>query len=152
MNVEREVEKLIEKVLEREGIEIVDIEYAPGPKGGRLTIFIDREGGVDIDTCVRVSELISPLLDTTDIFKSRYFLEVSSPGIERRIRKKRDFERFKGSRVRVETKTPIDGRRNFQGIIGDVADDHFMLEEEKGSYQIKFDEIKRANLIVDIEF
>jgi len=152
MSLEKEVEKLIEKVLEREGIEIVDIEYVPGPKGGRLTIYIDREGGVDIDTCVRVSELISPLLDTTDIFKSRYYLEVSSPGIERRIKKKKDFERFKGSRVKVETKIPVDGRKNFQGVIGEVGEDHFVLEQEKESHLIRFEDIKRANLVVDIEF
>ena len=152
MRIEQEVEKLIEKVLEREGIEIVDIEYIPGPKGGRLTIYIDREGGVDIDTCVRVSEIISPLLDTTDIFKSRYYLEVSSPGIERRIKKKRDFERFIGSKVKVETKLPVVGRRKFQGIINEVGEDFFTLQDEKELYQIKFENVKKANLIVDIEF
>ncbi|MCX7831943.1 MAG: ribosome maturation factor RimP [Actinobacteria bacterium] len=152
MRIEEQVENLIERVLESEGIEIVDIEYVPAPKGGRLTIYIDKEGGVDIDTCARVSELISPILDTTDIFKSRYYLEVSSPGIERRIKKRRDFERFKGREVRVETKVPVDGRRNFKGIISDVFEKSFVIAEESGEHEIRFDDIKKANLVVDIEF
>lgn len=152
MRIEEQVENLIERVLEKEGIEIVDIEYILGPKGGRLTIYIDREGGVDIDTCARVSELISPILDTTDIFKSRYYLEVSSPGIERRIRKRRDFERFKGKEVKVETRIPIEGRRNFKGTISDVYEESFVLREESGEHEIRFDDIKKANLVVDIKF
>lgn len=152
MKIEEKVEELIEKVLEREGIEIVDIEYVPGPKGGRLTVYIDKEGGVDIDTCVYVSEIISPLLDTTDLFKGRYYLEVSSPGIERRMKKRRDFLRFQGKEVKVETKTSIEGRKNFKGTIGEVGEDYFVIEEDKSSYRIKFDDIKRANLVVEIEF
>lgn len=152
MKIEEKVEKLIEKVLEREGIEIVDIEHIPSPGGSRLVIYIDKEGGVDIDTCVKVSEIISPILDTTDLFKSRYYLEVSSPGIERRIKKKRDFERFKGSEVKVETVAPVDGRKSFKGIIGDVGENSFVLESEDGSHNIRYDQIKKANLVVDIKF
>lgn len=152
MKIEEQVENLIGKVLEREGIEIVDIEFVPAPKGGRLTIYIDKEGGVDIDTCVMVSEMISPILDTADIFKSRYYLEVSSPGIERRIKKKKDFERFKGSEVKLETKVPVDGKKNFRGLIGDVYDDYFVLEDSDGGHEIKFEDIKKANLVVEIQF
>jgi ribosome maturation factor RimP len=117
-----------------------------------LVIYIDKEGGVDIDTCVRVSEIISPLLDTTDLFRNRYYLEVSSPGIERRIRKKRDFERFKGSEVKVETVVPVDGRKNFKGTIGEVGEESFVLEAEDGSHNIRYEQIKKANLVVDIKF
>lgn len=152
MGIEEKVERLIEKMLEREGIEIVDIEFLPAPKGGRLVIYIDREGGVDIDTCARVSEMISPVLDASDLFKTRYYLEVSSPGIERRMKKKRDFQRFQGKEVKVETKSPVDGKRHFKGIIGEVHDDYFVVEEEEESHEIRFDEIKKANLVVDIEF
>lgn len=152
MKIEEQVEKLIEKVLDREGIEIVDIEYLPSPGGSRLVIYIDREGGVDIDTCAKVSEIISPILDASDLFRSRYYLEVSSPGIERRIKKKRDFERFAGSDVKVETVVPVDGRRNFKGKIGEVGEDEFVIESEDGPHSIRYDEIKKANLVVEIKF
>lgn len=153
MKIEEQVEKLIEKVLEREGVEIVDIEFIPASRGGRLVIYIDKEGGVDIDTCARVSEIVSPILDTTDLFTSRYYLEVSSPGIERRIKKKRDFEKFRGSTVKVETKTAVEERKNFKGVIKDVQDEGFLLETEDGkTFEIAYENIKKANLVVDIKF
>lgn len=152
MKIEEQVEKAIEKMLSDEGIEIVDVEYVPGPSGARLVIYIDREGGVDIDTCARVSELISPVLDVYDFIKGRYYLEVSSPGIERRIRKRKDFERFKGEKVKLETVEPVDGRRRFTGIIADAGERSFILRAEDGDHEIGYDLIKKANLVVDIKF
>lgn len=152
MKIEEQVEKAIEKVLSDEGIEIVDVEYVPAPSGARLVVYIDREGGVDIDTCARVSELISPILDVYDFIKGRYYLEVSSPGIERRIRKRRDFERFKGEKVKLETTEPVDGRKRFTGIIDEVGEKSFTLKAEDGNHEISFELIKKANLVVDIKF
>ena len=105
-NIEKAVEDLLTPVLEKEGIEIVDIVYVR-EKNWILRLFIDKEGGVDLGDCQKVSEEAGRLLDEKDLISSNYMLEVSSPGIDRVIKKDRDFARFKGSDVDVKLFAPL---------------------------------------------
>jgi len=114
--------KVIERVAVREGLELVHWE-AVGPRNNFvLRIYIDKPGGVSHGDCQAVSNQVGTLLDVEDLIPNRYVLEVSSPGIERGLYKRADYERFSGSRVKVKTSQPIDGQRNFRGkLIGLLA-------------------------------
>lgn len=148
----RKVEEIIEPVLKREGIEIVDIEFKPRKGGSVLTVYIDKEGGIDLETCKQVSELISPILDVYDLIKSRYYLEVSSPGIERPLRKVKDFKRYVGSEVSVNTFNKIEGRRRFKGLLEKANENSIVIRVDSEEYEIPYPEISKANLVVEIEF
>ncbi len=153
MIIEREIEAAIEPVLARDGFEVVDVEYARRGGAGVITVFIDREGGVDLDQCARVSEIIGPLLDTYDLVKGRYYLEISSPGIERRLRKPAHFQRHVGDEVRIQTRDPIESRRRFRGTLVVADDNACVVETEDGTqHRIPYDAIAKANLVVDITF
>lgn len=145
----------MEPAIEAEGYALVDVELKGGAGGRVLRLFIDRpdgERGITLGDCQRVSKLLSPLLDVEDVVEGRYYLEVSSPGVNRRIRKKEDFERFAGSKVRIRTRSPVDGRRKFSGTIDGVEGaDVLVRAEVSGSEQtsrIPLAAIEKANLQV----
>ena len=113
-------EKLIEVIREimnplilEKGLELVDIEYRREPRGKILRIYIDREGGVTIGDCTTISRELGTLLDVYDVVPGPYNLEVSSPGLDRPLKKPRDFERFKGKKVRIKTKSDIQNTKLF---------------------------------------
>lgn len=137
----------LEPHLEACGFELVEVEYLF--QGGRpvLRIYLDREGGVTLDQCAEASRLIGPLLDTADFVDSAYVLEVSSPGIERPVRKPADFERFAGETVRVTTHASVAGRKRFKGAIGGLEDGMVRLAMDDDSVSIHLDNIKTAKLV-----
>jgi ribosome maturation factor RimP len=106
---------LIEPLLGQLGFELADLEFFAGSRNAQLRVYIEREGGVTIEDCERVSREISALLDVRDPITSSYRLEVSSPGFDRVLRKAQHFERFVGSTICAELRQPRDGRRRFQG-------------------------------------
>ena len=111
---------LVEPVATQEGLEIVDIELQREGRGTTLRVYLDRQGGdspVDLDSLARASRQLSPLLDVHDLVPGRYTLEVSSPGINRRLRLPGHFRRYIGQRVRVRAAVPIEGRRTFVGTL-----------------------------------
>jgi ribosome maturation factor RimP len=145
------VAQVVEPAIEAEGYELVDIELKGGPGSRTLRLFIDRpDVGITVDDCGVVSRIVSPLLDVEEVVDGRYFLEVSSPGVNRRIRKKEDFERFVGEKVRVETLSPVDGRRKFTGVIEGVENDEAIVRTGSSksgrTYRIPLAAISRANL------
>lgn len=147
------VAQVIEPAIEDEGYELVDIELKGGPGGRTLRLFIDRpDGDITVDDCSLVSRLVNPLLDVEDIIEGRYFLEVSSPGVNRRVRKKEDFERFAGNKVRIETRSPVDGRRKFTGTIEGVENGEVIVRTGSSksgrTYSIPLAVIGKANLQV----
>jgi len=146
--VER-VAEVVEPALEAEGYLLVDLEFISSAGGGTLRLFIDRpEGGITLNDCEQASRLISSLLDVEDIIQGRYFLEVSSPGINRRIRKKSDFEKFAGAKVKIHLRTPQNGRRKITGIIEGVEGENVVVSEDAGkpAQRVAFGNILRANL------
>lgn len=116
------VEELARPVVAALGIELVDVEYVK--EGGRwyLRVFIDKPGGVTLDDCQAVSERLDPLLDETDPIPHSYHLEVSSPGVERPLKKPSDYERFAGRRVQLTTFTSLDGQKRFTGRLVGLTD------------------------------
>lgn len=132
---------------EGEGMEIVDIDFRhEGSRGGRvLRLYLDKEGGPNMDDLSRVSRQLSELLDAQDTIDGAYTLEVSSPGINRPLKKPAHFARFVGKRIRVRTRDLVDGRRSFLGILGQVVEDSVILTQEGKRYQIPFSMIEKSN-------
>lgn len=136
----------LEPHLAEQGYELVELDF--GQQGGRqvLRIFIDKEEGIALDDCQAVSQLLSPILDESDLMGSGYMLEVSSPGIDRPVRKPEDFKRFAGQRITIRTQAPIDGRRHFKGVLVGFCDDLVTVECDGAHYEIHAENVLRANL------
>lgn len=111
------VEELLTDILETEKLELVDIEFVKEGKNWFLRVFIDKETGVDIDECGTVSEKLSEKLDELDPIEQNYFLEVSSPGAERPLKKEQDFQKSIGKHVNVKTYEPFEGSKEFEGTL-----------------------------------
>ncbi len=113
-------EELVQPILVEKDLELVDIEYVKEGKNWFLRVFIDKPGGVDITECGMVSEQLSEKLDETDPIKEAYFLEVSSPGVERPLKTKQDFDDSIGKNVYVTLYEPIDGEKAYEGILKEL--------------------------------
>jgi ribosome maturation factor RimP len=141
------ISEIIERVAAREGLELVHWE-AVGPRNNFvLRIYIDKPGGVTHGDCERVSNQVGTLLDVEDVIPNRYVLEVSSPGIERGLYKRADYERFSGSRIKVRVSEPIDGQRNFRGKLIGLIDEKISLDADgRGQIEIPYEQIVKANI------
>jgi ribosome maturation factor RimP len=141
------INSIIERVATREGLELVHWE-AVGPRNHFvLRIFIDKPGGVTHGDCEVVSNQVGGLLDVEDLIPYSYTLEVSSPGIERGLYKRADYERFTGSRVKLRTSEAINGQRNFRGKLLGISGETVSLEADGvGLIEIPFERIAKANI------
>ncbi|MBI4653887.1 MAG: ribosome maturation factor RimP [Nitrospirae bacterium] len=149
-NLEKQLRNLIEPIVEDMGIKLDNIELAKGGNKLLLRIFIDREGGVTLDDCERVSREVGIQLDVEGIIPSSYILEVSSPGLDRPLRKPEDFRRFSGRVARVVTYKPIDNQTFFIGEIIEAGDTDIVLLLPKGKkVTIAYEDISRARLVYD---
>ena len=139
--------QLAAPLAEGEGMEIVDVEFRhEESRGGRiLRLYLDKEGGTNVDDLTRMSRQLSELLDAEDTIDGAYTLEVSSPGINRPLKKPEHFARFIGKRIRIRTRDMIDGRRSFLGILGKVVDESVTLIQEGKQYRIPFSMIEKSN-------
>lgn len=144
------IRSLVKPILEEEGIELVDIEFRPKGKRWLLRIYIDKDGGVNLGDCERISREVGTLLDVEDLIDHPYNLEVSSPGLTRPLRSLDDFKRFKGRLCKVVTKKSINGKTDFLGEIVDVTEEEIKVKERKGQVAIPFGVIKKANLELEI--
>ena len=143
----QQVEELAETIAHETGVELVDVEFKGSRQKPHIVVYIDKEGGVTLDDCEQVNKLLGELLDIKDPVPSSYVLEVSSPGIERPIKKKCDFLRFQGSYVKIKTYEKIEGQKNFKGLLTGLRDDHVVLQDEGGrEIQISLDRIAKAHL------
>ena len=139
--------ELATQIADGEAMEVIDVELRrEGTRAGRvLRVYLDKEGGPNVDDLGRVSRQLSELLDSQDIVEGSYTLEVSSPGINRPLKKPEHFQRFIGKRVRIRTGDMIDGRRSFLGILSEVSADTIRIEVEGKPYQIPFSMIEKSN-------
>lgn len=142
---------LIEPVVDGLGLTLWGIEYVAHSKRAKLSIYIDDEEGVDVDDCARVSRQVSAVLDVEDVIAGQYTLEVSSPGMDRRLFTLDQFRAFEGSSVRVSLKSPYEGRRRFKGLLCGIEDDEIVLRSGDEEYLFPFDSIDRANVIPTFE-
>ncbi|GIW47092.1 MAG: ribosome maturation factor [Deltaproteobacteria bacterium] len=143
------VREILNPLIVEQGLELVDIEYRKGGKGGILRIFIDKEGGVTIGDCTRLSRELSTLLDIYDFIPGPYTLEVSSPGLNRVLKKPEDFKRFRGKKVKIKTRTATGEKKLFIGKLLDFRDNSVYIEVGKNRCSIPLEEIERANLEVE---
>ena len=144
--VER-VTTLAEPVCEELGIELVYIEFHRETGGRILRLYIDKPGGVMLDDCMAVSRQLSDLLDVKLDQDLTYRLEVSSPGPDRPIGKKGDFDRFKTHRARIRTSKAIDGQKTFTGNLLGLFEDGVRLDKGGDSVSIPLEVIKKAQLV-----
>ncbi len=140
------VTDLITPVVEMEGFEVVEVRYFRGQGRGTLRITIDKPSGVTIDDCAQVSRLVGDMLDVHDPIEGAYNLEVSSPGINRPLVREKDFRRFKGEKVYIETKALVGGRRRFKGVLGELNDGAVEIECQDGPHVIGLDQVAKARL------
>lgn len=141
------INAIIERVTNREGLELVHWETV-GPKNNFiLRILIDKPEGITHQDCEIVSRQVGTLLDVEDLIPHQYMLEVSSPGVDRPLYKRADYERFAGNKVKVKTFQPLNGQRNFRGRLIGVEGDRVKLDAENvGEVEIAFDNIAKANI------
>ena len=140
--------KLVAPLTQMEGIEIVDIElrHEGSRRNGRvLRLYLDKEGGPTMEDLSRVSREVSDLLDTHDVVDGAYTLEVSSPGINRPLKRPEHFARFVGKRVRVRTREVVNGRRSFLGQLLEVSADKISLNQDGTRCEIPFALIEKSN-------
>jgi ribosome maturation factor RimP len=137
---------LLEPLCETEDLELVHLEYQREAGGRILRLFIDRPGGVALDDCVRISRQASDLLDVYLENTGSYNLEVSSPGPNRPLGKRLDFDRFKGNRVKIKTAQSVDGQKKFKGILMGISEEMVELSVDGKTICIPYQEIITARL------
>lgn len=138
--------ELLEPMCEAEGVELVHVEYQREARGRILRLYIDRPGGVTLDDCVGISRQSSDLLDVYLDEIGPYRLEVSSPGPNRPLGKRIDYDKFKGNSVKIVTTQPINGQKNFKGILLGISDGMVELSIDDRTVTIPYSEIMRARL------
>jgi ribosome maturation factor RimP len=145
-----EIRGLIAEVTELYGVELVDLEVAPMGRRRVIRLLIDQPGGVALKDCAFISRKVSETLDQKDAVPFAYFLEVSSPGINRPLTRLQHIERFKGEPAEVELKLAVDGRRHFKGRLDGVEGDSVRLVLEGGeAVLLAWENVRRAHLAVD---
>ena len=146
------MQAIAEQVAIDQGLELVHAEVA-GPENKPIVrIFIDKPEGVTHEDCSEVSLHVGTILDVEDFIHSSYTLEVSSPGLERGLYRRADYERFAGSLAKVKTRKPIEGQRNFRGrLLGLDGEDVLLEDRTSGRVRVPLDSIAKANLEMDIE-
>lgn len=137
------IEALVEQIVAGLGYELVDLEMSP--KGRLLRVFIDIERGVTVEDCAAVSNQLTRVFEVENVDYDR--LEVSSPGLDRPLKKEADFERFIGSDIQVRLSMPIGNQRNFAGVLGGLEHGKVRLTTEKGELELPFEDIEKARLV-----
>ena len=153
-SIEERVESLLKEKIEAIGYELYDVEYSKEGKNYFLRIFIDKPEGIDLNDCEKVNNEIDEILDEADYIKEQYFLEVSSPGLERKFKSDKEFEIFKNKRISIKLKTPLEGEteRIFKGEILDWSDTEgltFFRFDDGQELHIPKSNIQSAKLYVD---
>ena len=142
-----ELRKLLEPAVERLGYELADLEAKLGGRTGVIRIFIDQPDGIDLEDCEKVSLAVSALLDIEDPLPGQYTLEVSSPGLDRKLTKNAHFQRFMGQIVKVQMRFPIEGRKRFRGALMSSNDENIVVEVDGESHSLPIATIDTARLV-----
>jgi ribosome maturation factor RimP len=141
------IQKLIEPAVEQLGYELTDLEVRLGGQGGLLRLTIDKPDGVDLDDCEKVSHAVSALLDVEDPVPGNYNLEVSSPGLDRKLTKVEHFQRFEGETLKVTMRFPIAGRRRFRGKLVSSNEEDIVVEVDGESHSLPLAMLDTARLV-----
>jgi len=150
--------RVLDPVIERDGFELVDVEWAREGQAWVLRVYVDRPGGVTIDHCQELSRTLETILDVEDFIEPAYSLEVSSPGVNRPLRKPEHFQKFAGERVHVKAFGPIEGsapgqapRKNWTGVLRGFADGMVEVDVDGTLHRIPLEKIAKANIEYDFD-
>lgn len=150
--------RVLEPVLARDGYELVEVEWLRQGSRWTLRLFVDKSGGVGIEDCQAVSRLVDPILDVEDFIEPAYDLEVSSPGLDRPLRKPADFDRYAGQRAHVKAYGPVAGtapgspaRKNWTGVLVGFRDGAVEIDVDGIVHRVPHDQIAKAHLEYDFE-
>ncbi len=145
-------EELVQPILQDKNLKLVDVEYVKEGPNWFLRVYIDKEGGVNLTECSEVSEELSEQLDQKDPIKQEYFLEVSSPGVERPLKTKQDFENNVNKNIYVSLYAPIEGEKEFEGVLKSFENNQVTIEYKVKTrikeVTIPFEKIAKARLAV----
>lgn len=148
MKKNEKLAELLAPSIEALGYELVGVEYHPNSVNALLRVYIDKDGGIELDDCVAVNEQVNGILDVEDPIAGKYTLEISSPGLDRPLFNLADFEKFIGSQAKIRVSRPIERQRNFKGTIVSVADHVITVEEADGKQtDLDFNFVEVARLI-----
>ncbi|WNQ14230.1 ribosome maturation factor RimP [Paenibacillus aurantius] len=147
-HIKAAVESMVTPYLEENGMELVDVEYVKEGSNWFLRVYVDKEGGIDIDDCGRISEYLSVKLDENDPIPAAYFLEVSSPGAERPLKKPEDYRRAVDKHVFVTTYEPVDGLKEFEGKLLSYDDTGLVIQTGKKQHSIAREKVASARLAI----
>jgi len=142
----RRVWATLEPELAEQGFELVEAEFEQQGSRRILRLYIDRDGGVTLDDCAAASQFVGALLDAKELVDGAYVLEMSSPGIDRPVRKASDFRRFVGERLKVKTYEPVAGRKRMKGILTGFEDGSVLLDCDGQAHAIHVENVKKARL------
>jgi ribosome maturation factor RimP len=152
LSIEERVRELAERTARERGLELVHVELAGAGRSRALRVFIDKPGGVTHDDCSEVSQHLGTVLDVEDFIHEPYTLEVSSPGLERGLYRREDYERFAGSLAKLRTREPVGNQRNFRGRLAGVEGDDVLFDDRTtGRVSIPLAWVAKANLEIDVE-
>ena len=142
--IETEVENIVEKLLENTALELVAVDYVK-ERDWYLRVFIDKEGGVDLDDCQDLSRKLEEILDGQDLIKTSYILEVSSPGLDRELKKPKDFQREMGKDIDVSLFAPMNGKKVVIGALTAYDGETIQVDD----MAIPMDKVAKVNLHID---
>jgi ribosome maturation factor RimP len=142
---------LFEPVVKGMGYELVEIEYQPNPKHGVLRLFIDKKSGIQVEDCSAVSKQISAVIDVEDPIPGHFNLEISSPGMDRPLRRAEDFQQYSGEVVKIKTSMAFEGQRNFKGRLKGLEEDLVIVECEDKEVRLPITAIDKARLVPDFD-
>lgn len=148
--IEKDVWRLAEPLCLECACELIDVEFVQEAGNWYLRLFIDRESGVDHALCEQVSELVSDALDIADPISQSYYLEISSPGLERPLRREQDFIRYAGKEIAVRLYAPVDGKKEFRGILGGMENGQLFMTCGEEKLRFSQEQIAKAHLVADI--
>jgi len=147
-----QVADILTPFLATQAIELVDVEFVKEGPYRYLRVTIDNASGISLDDCAEVSRFLNDRLDKIDPIEEQYFLEVTSPGVERTLKKDSDFERFSGSQIQVKLYQPFEGQKMIVGELVGLKDDHVvMIHEGMGEISIPKSKVSLTKLVVDFE-
>ncbi len=143
------VKAIAHPILASEGMELVEVDYRRESRGWVLRLYLDKDGGITLDDCTRISQEVGRSLDVEDLILTPYTLEVSSPGLNRPLKDEKDFIRYGGHVIKVKTFNPIENRRQFKGKLLRVLEERIEMETEGKIFQIPLSNIAKANLVFE---
>ncbi len=144
-NIVGKVKEMLQPLIEERGLKLVDVEYITGGKPV-LRIYVYNPEGTSIEDCEWISRRIGALLDVEDLIPVSYILEVSSPGLDRKLKNKEEYEIFKGRDVKIVTKEPVEGKNVFEGVLKGLEGDNVIIQENGEIIKIPLEKISRTNL------